>query len=369
MTTYHDETILAQLGNRSEKETGSVSLPLHLSTAFRHEGIGQSTGFDYTRTANPTRLVLEEGVAMLERGVKALAFSSGMAAISALQFLFKKGDHIIVSKDLYGGTYRLFEQYWSEWGIETSYSDFSSIEEVEMLVTTNTVALFIESPTNPLMKVVNIEEMTDFAKEKEIKVIVDNTFYTPLLQKPLEMGADIVIHSATKYLSGHNDVLAGLLITNDEEIAEKLVKIQNGMGAVLSPFDSFLLVRGMKTLSIRMKQHESNAKQISEFLEQCEDVAEVLYPGIGGMISFRLHDECYINPFLQSLQVISFAESLGGCESFITYPFTQTHADIPIEVRIERGVCQRLLRFSVGIEESNDIINDLQQAFQKMKKA
>ncbi|MFA9557914.1 methionine biosynthesis PLP-dependent protein [Evansella sp. AB-rgal1] len=361
--TYSKETQLVQIGNRSETATGTVNPPVYFSTAYRHEGIGQSTGYDYTRTGNPTRQILEQAIADLEKGDRGFACSSGMAAIHTVFGLFKQDDEIIVSQDLYGGTYRLFEQILCHYGIKFHYADIRSPEEYEKLVNENTKALFIETPTNPLMQEANIAAFSKIAKEHNLLLIVDNTFYTPLIQQPIDLGAHIVIHSATKYLGGHNDVLAGLIVSKGKQLSEKLAMLHNGIGATLGPLDSWLLIRGMKTLSLRMKKHEENAAQIKTFLEKHEDVSEVLYPGRGGMISFRVNDENIVNSFLQQLKLVTFAESLGGVESFITYPATQTHADIPEEVRIANGVCNRLLRFSVGIEEISDIQGDLDQAF------
>ncbi|MED3550716.1 methionine biosynthesis PLP-dependent protein [Cytobacillus praedii] len=359
------DTILAQIGNRSEIDTGTVNPPVYFSTAYRHEGIGQSTGYDYIRTGNPTRQLLEKAIAELEEGDQGFACSSGMAAILTVLSLFQSGDEFIVSKDLYGGTYRLFEQGCKQWGLRCKYIQSFSAEILEKEMTERTKAIFIETPTNPLMEQTNIEEVAYFVKKHQLLLIVDNTFFTPLLQQPLKLGADIVIHSATKYLGGHNDVLAGLIVAKGKEICESLAANHNAAGAVLSPFDSWLLIRGMKTLSLRMERHERNAKEIFRFLFEHDAVTDVLYPGRGGMISFRIKDEGWVNPFLQSLRLITFAESLGGVESFITYPATQTHADIPEHIRFETGVCNRLLRFSVGIEHAEDLINDLEQAFAK----
>jgi cystathionine gamma-synthase len=361
------ETKLAQIGNRSENVTGTVNPPVYFSTAYRHNGIGESTGFDYIRTGNPTRLLVEKAIADLEHGDRGFAFSSGMAAIQTIMALFKSGDDLIVSSDLYGGTYRLFEREWRKYGLTFQYDDFTNPAETEKLITENTKALFIETPTNPLMQETDIKELVAVAKKHQLLVIVDNTFYTPVIQTPILDGADIVIHSATKYLGGHNDVLAGLVVTKGQELSDEFFQHQNAIGAVLSPFDSWLLIRGMKTLSLRMRQHEQNARQVAQFLEEHPDVLDVLYPGKGGMLSFRLQDEAWINPFLKSLKTITFAESLGGIESFITYPATQTHMDIPEEIRIANGVCNRLLRFSVGVEHAEDIIEDLVQSFKHMK--
>lgn len=367
MSNKHIETLLAQIGNRSEEATGTVNPPVYFSTAYRHEGIGRSTGYDYTRTGNPTRDIVEQAIADLEKGEAGFAFSSGMAAIQTLLALAEPGDEWLVSADIYGGTYRLFERGWKKFGLSFTYDSFQNLDDTRKKVTDQTKVIFLETPTNPLMQEANIAEVAAFAKEHNLLLIVDNTFYTPLLQQPLTQGADIVIHSATKYLGGHNDVLAGLIAVKGQELADKVGEMQNAIGAVLSPLDSWLLVRGMKTLGLRMKQHEQNAKQIVEFLESSDEIVDVLYPGRGGMLSFRLQSEEWVDAFLQNLQLITFAESLGGVESFITYPATQTHMDIPEEIRTKNGVCNRLLRFSIGIEHAEDLIADLSQAFKKMK--
>lgn len=361
------DTQLVQLGNHSDEKTGAVNPPIYLSTAYKHNGIGQSTGYDYTRTKNPTRTILEEGIARLEGGDAGFACSSGMAAIQLVLSLFRSGDEIIAPEDLYGGTYRLFNQYADSYNIRTTYAKFESAEEVNALVTENTKALFIETPTNPLMQEIDIQLFADVAKKHNLLLIVDNTFLTPYLQRPIELGAHIVIHSGTKYIGGHNDVLAGLVVTKGTELSEQLQTNHNSAGAVLSPFDSWLLIRGLKTLHLRMKQHDANAKKITEFLKQEPVVKDVLYSGVGGMLSFRLQKSEWVAPFLENLKLIVFAESLGGVESFITYPATQTHADIPEEERNARGVDNSLLRFSVGIEEGEDIIADLKQVFDTLE--
>ncbi|APT46843.1 methionine biosynthesis PLP-dependent protein [Bacillus safensis] len=365
--TEHVETKLAQIGNRSEEVTGTVSPPVYLSTAYRHRGIGESTGFDYIRTKNPTRQLVEDAIASLEEGTAGFAFSSGMAAIQTIMALFESGDELIVSSDLYGGTYRLFENEWKKYGLRFLYDDFSDEDCLRSKITPNTKAVFIETPTNPLMQEADIQKIAKIAKEHGALVIVDNTFYTPVLHKPITLGADIVIHSATKYLGGHNDVLAGLVVTKGEQLSEDMFQHQNAIGAVLSPFDSWLLMRGMKTLALRMRQHEANAKELAQFLEKQPEIQDVLYPGKGGMLSFRVAKEEWVNPFLKQLKTICFAESLGGVESFITYPATQTHMDIPEEIRIANGVCNKLLRFSVGIEHVDDLKADLKQALSQVK--
>jgi cystathionine gamma-synthase len=368
MLKKHIDTMLVQAGNRKDPATGAVSLPIHLSTAYEHKGIGQSTGYDYTRTGNPTRATLEDTLTQLEEGHRGFAFSSGMAAIQAILSLFSSGDELIVSKDLYGGSYRLFVQYEAQYSIKFHFVDTSDAGSIEEQISKRTKAIFLETPTNPLMNEASISEVAGLAKRNGLLFIVDNTFYTPILQKPLTEGADIVIHSATKYLGGHNDVLAGVVIVNTEELAEKIYTIQNSIGAVLAPFDCWLLLRGMKTLSLRMAQHEKNARELAEYLDAHECVTDVLYPGKGGMLSFRIAKEEWVAPFLQYLKIITFAESLGGVESFITYPATQTHADIPEEERNKLGICNRLLRFSVGIEFIDDLIEDLENVFQQLEK-
>lgn len=368
MTNRKIETKLVQLGNLSDPSTGAVNPPIYLSTAYKHDGIGKSTGYDYTRTKNPTRDILEKGIADLEGGDAGFACSSGMAAIQLVLSLFKPNDEIIIPEDLYGGTYRLFSMYSEQYSIKPVYSPFLSVDEVKSLINSNTKALFIETPTNPLMQEIDLKAYATLAKEHNLLLIVDNTFYTPYFQRPIELGADIVVHSATKYIGGHNDVLAGLVVAKGTELCEKLGFNHNGIGLVLSPMDSWLIIRGLKTLHLRLKQHDANAKKVAAFLASEELVTDVLYTGKGGMLSFRLKDASMVDPFLQNMKLITFAESLGGVESFITYPATQTHADMPYEERVARGVCDRLLRFSVGIEEADDIIADLQQVFNVLRK-
>lgn len=362
MTKQSINTRLVQLGNQSDPRTGAVNPPLHFSTAYKHDGLGLSTGYDYTRTKNPTRTILEEGIANLENGDRGYACSSGMAAIQLVMSLFKSGDELIAPDDLYGGTFRLFDQYSDLYNIRTSYSSFENVKETEKLITENTKAIFIETPTNPLMLEIDIEQYVELARKHGLLVIVDNTFLTPYYQRPIELGADIVIHSATKYIGGHNDVLAGLVVAKGEELCKRLGDNHNAIGATLSPFDSWLVIRGLKTLHVRMKQHDANAKELVSYLENEPLIDDVLYAGKGGMISFRLCKSDWVDPFLQNLRLITFAESLGGVESLITYPTTQTHADIPEEEREKRGVDKRLLRFSVGLEEAEDLIADLKQA-------
>ncbi|RYM06730.1 aminotransferase class I/II-fold pyridoxal phosphate-dependent enzyme [Sporolactobacillus sp. THM7-7] len=367
MTTYKMETQLTQIGNGFD-ELGAVSAPIYLSTAYRHEGIGVSKGYDYIRTGNPTRSILEKAIADIEGGEEGFACSSGMSAIQLIFSLFKTGDHIIATRDLYGGTYRLFELFAEQYRLSFTYWDGADDDTLASLIRPETKAVFIETPTNPLMREVDIVEIAAITKKKNLLLIVDNTFYTPLLQKPIADGADLVIHSGTKYLGGHNDLLAGLVVSNVPEITEKLRNYHNSYGNVLAPFDSWLLVRGMKTLALRMRQHETNAKRIVDYLRSQLLVTKVYYPGKGGMLSFELSKEAYVKPFLKALRLITFAESLGGVESLITYPATQTHADIPEALRLKYGLSNSLLRLSTGIEHPDDLVNDLDQAFRSLKK-
>lgn len=362
------ETFLVQIGNRKEEHFRAVSTPIYFSTAFRHEEIGLQDGYDYIRTGNPTRDVLEEAVANLEKGDQAFATSSGMAAVQLVFSLFEQDSHFISSRDIYGGNYRLFEVFEEKYGFQFTYWDGTDYDELEQFVRPNTKAIFIESPTNPLLHTVDLKKISEFTKRHGILHIVDNTLFTPYIQRPLEDGADIVIHSATKYLAGHNDVLAGLVIAKGEELCEQLSFMHNSIGAVLAPYDCWSLIRGMKTLALRMRQHEYNAKQVIAYLNDHPMVTKTYYPGRSGMLSFEIIDEKLVSPFLKALKLFTFAESLGGVESFLTYPATQTHMDIPQVVREKYGLSNRLLRASIGVEHHEDIIADLEQAFQAFSK-
>ena len=374
------ESILAQIGSIEEPVTGAVNYPIYQATAFRHPRLGQSTGFDYARTKSPTRSVLEEAAAALESGDAGFACSSGMAALQTVFMLFAQGDHLIVSLDLYGGTYRLLERIMSKYGVTASYVDTNNLADLENVRQPNTKAVIIESPTNPLMMITDIEAVSEWARSNNLLTIVDNTLLTPYFQRPLELGADIVVHSATKYLGGHNDVLAGLIITKGQELSAEIGMLHNSIGAVLSPSDSYQLMRGMKTLALRMERHQSNALAIAKYLQTHPQIAEVFYPGLEdhagyatqrkqssgntGIFSFKVKDARYVEPVLRNLRLIAFAESLGGVESLMTYPAVQTHADIPVEIREAVGVDDRLLRFSVGIEHVDDLIADLSAALE-----
>ncbi len=377
---YHLESRLAQLGSQSDPVTGAVSTPIYQATVFRHPRLGQSTGYDYARTKSPTRAVLEQEFAGLEEGHACFAFSSGMAAVHHVFMLFQPGDHLLVSLDLYGGTYRLLEQVMRPLGITATYVDTNDEAALQMHVQPGkTKAIFIETPTNPLMMVTDLARICAWAQERHLLTIVDNTLLTPYFQRPLTLGADIVVHSATKYLAGHNDVLAGLLVTREQSLSQRLAFLQNSIGAVLAPLDAWLLLRGMKTLALRMERHQQNALHIASWLQRHPLVRAVYYPGLPthphfaiqqkqaggntGIFSFTLHDARDVEPILRHIRLIAFAESLGGVESLMTYPAVQTHADIPLEIRQKIGVDDALLRFSVGIEHVDDLIADLSHAF------
>ncbi|MEF2247075.1 MULTISPECIES: PLP-dependent transferase [unclassified Paenibacillus] len=377
------ESKLAQIGSQNDPDTGAVSYPIYHATAFRHPKLGQSTGFDYSRTKSPTRSVLEAAIAELEAGDAGFACSSGMAALQTVFAYFSQGDHFIVSIDLYGGTYRLLDQVMSRFGVTVSYADTNNIDELGKHLQSNTKAILIETPTNPLMMITDLEKVCAWAKANQLLTIVDNTLLTPYFQRPIELGADIVVHSATKYLGGHNDVLAGFIITKGKELSDKMAFLHNSIGAVLGPQDSWLLMRGMKTLALRMERHQSNALDLAHYLQEHPAIEKVFHPGLPdhpgydiqqkqssgntGIFSFKVKDERYVEPVLRHVELIAFAESLGGVESLLTYPRVQTHADIPFEVRQRVGVDEKLLRLSVGIEHIDDLIADLEQALAAAK--
>lgn len=373
-------TIVVHGSKSYDQHTGAISFPIYQSATFRHPGLNQTTGYEYSRLQNPTREELENTIACLEGGRFGFAFSSGMAAVSTILSLFIPGEHIIVSDDLYGGTYRIFEEIYSKYGIEFSYVDTSNISDIENAVRHNSKAIFIETPSNPMMKVADLRKISELSKSFGMIMIVDNTFLTPYFQRPLELGADIVIHSGTKYLGGHNDTLAGLIVVDDVDLAERLKMVQKSEGAVLAPFDSWLILRGIKTLGVRLEKQQDNAIKVAGWLSSHKNVTKVNYVGLpehegyelsksqasgfGAMISFYVKDKCIVEKVLEKVQIIAFAESLGGVESLITYPVIQTHSAIPQEMREKIGVTDTLLRLSVGIEAVEDIISDLEQALE-----
>ncbi|WP_101697366.1 trans-sulfuration enzyme family protein [Clostridium minihomine] len=360
--------------------TGAVSVPIFQTATFAHPGVGQSTGYDYSRVQNPTREHLEKTVAKLEQGKEALAFSSGMAAIAAMMELFSPGDHVICSDDLYGGSHRLFHHINAKNGISFTLVNTSFSEKVKAAIRPETKAILVETPTNPMMQVTDLRKIADLAHANGLLLAVDNTFLTPYLQKPLTLGADLVIHSGTKYLGGHNDALAGFLVANDPEICDRLRFIYKNTGGCLSPFDSWLLIRGIKTLPLRMDRQQENAQKIALWLTQQKKIAKVFYPGLpdhpdyelsrkqtsgfGSMISFEVDNHRTAEQILNRVELIQFAESLGGVESLVTYPMLQTHAEIPVKEREEKGINERLLRLSVGVENAEDLIADLTNALQ-----
>lgn len=378
------ETILAQAGFDRNDKTGSLSTPVYYSATFRHPSLGETTGYDYSRTLNPTRKALEDTIARMEGGSKGFAFASGMAAITAVLSLFNTGDHLVVSSDLYGGTYRLFEEIFSCFKISASYIDTTDIDSVKRAITTDTKAILIETPSNPLLKITDIQKIVQVSKENNLLTIVDNTFMTPYLQRPLLLGADVVLHSGTKFLGGHNDVVCGLASASNEELCDRIGFIQNATGGILSAHDSFLMLRGIKTLAVRIDRAQSNALSIAKYLNNHKAVKHVYYPGLenhagrdihlsqangfGAMISFRVKDAGKAERVINTVKTISFAESLGGVESLITYPITQTHSSIPQELREKNGVTDDLLRLSVGIENIDDLIDDLDIALSEEKR-
>jgi len=358
--------------------TGAISVPIFQSATFAHPGVGESTGFDYSRLQNPTREYLEQTLCTLDEGVDALAFSTGMAAVTALMELFSPGDHIIAGEDLYGGSHRLFDHISTKNGLAFSYADTSDIASVLPLITEHTRAVFIETPSNPMMRVTDIAAAAAICQMHHLLLIVDNTFLTPYLQKPLLLGADVVVYSGTKYLAGHNDTLAGFLVVKTPELAERLRFIYKTVGSCLAPFDSWLTIRGIKTLAVRLDRQQQTAMKLVTWLEQQPHIDRVYFAGLpnhpqrdimlrqsrgfGAMFSFQVDCAETAHKILESFKIVQYAESLGGVESLITYPMLQTHADVPMEERERKGINDRLLRFSVGLEDAQDLIDDLSQA-------
>ena len=379
--TYKTDTVCVHGQNIycRQHPYGAVATPIYQTATFSHPAVGSSTGFDYSRESNPTRSELEETINGLEHAVLSQACSSGMAALTLCLELFDSGDHILCTEDLYGGSVRLFSSLGKKRGISFSYADTSNIEETRARITPQTKALYIETPSNPTMSVTDIRAMKKLADEYSLLLIADNTFLSPYFQNPLDLGADLVIHSGTKFLNGHNDVLAGFVCTNREDLAEQLRYLYKTVGSCLSAFDSYLLLRGLKTLAVRMERQQKNALQIAQWLKKQPQVTDVLYIGLpkhpgyevnlsqsrgfGSMISFHVDSKETAIRILDGVKLITYAESLGGTESLITYPRLQTHADVPEEIRERLGINDRLLRFSVGLEDVEDLIADLKQAF------
>lgn len=377
------KTALIHGGISRDKATGAVSVPIYQVSTYEQDGVGKHRGYEYSRTGNPTRHALEELMKELEHGVAGFAFASGMAALHTVLSLFKAGDHLIVGDDVYGGTYRLITKVMEKLGIEATFTNTAELGHIEGLIKAETKAILIETPSNPLLKVTDIAAVSNLAKRFGLLTIVDNTFATPYWQQPLTLGADIVVHSGTKYLGGHSDVVAGIVVTNRQDLADDIAFFQNSIGGILGPNDSWLLQRGIKTLGIRMEEHEVNAKTIAEFLSGHELVAKVYYPGLpshpghelakrqtsgfGGMLSFELLEGLDPIKFVESLKWFTLAESLGAVESLVGVPSKMTHASIPKEQRLASGIQDELIRLSIGLEDLEDLLEDLKQALANLR--
>ena len=376
-------SLLIHAGVDGDELTGAVNVPIYQTSTYKQQSLGEFKGYEYSRTGNPTRDALEKLMAELEGGARGFAFGSGMAAITAVLSLFKSGDRVLISDNLYGGTFRVLDKVFSNFNIKYTIIKTSDTQAVRDSIKDDVKAILIETPTNPLMDIADIKKISSVAKEKGILTIVDNTFMTPYFQRPIILGADIVLHSGTKYLGGHSDLVAGIVVVKDKTLGEKIHFIQNSTGAVLGPFDSFLLIRGIKTLGVRMDRHNDNAIKIAEFLKGRQEVEKVYYPGLtdhpyheihkaqatgfGGMVSFVIKKEYDYKKFLGSLKVITLAESLGGVESLVCHPASMTHGAIPKEIRDKVGITDNLVRLSVGIEDVYDIKEDLINAFEEVR--
>lgn len=367
-------------GQEPDPSTGAVTIPIYQTSTYVQEGLGKHKGFEYARTQNPTRMALEKNMAVLERGVAGYAFASGMAATTALtHLLLKQGDHAICSENVYGGTFRLFDKIVRHYGVEFTYVNTSELSNVEKAMRPNTQMVFIETPTNPLMSITDIRSVADIVHRQNCRVVVDNTFMSPYFQRPIELGADIVVHSTTKYLNGHSDSVGGVAVLKRKDDGDRLQFIQNAAGAILSPFDSWLVLRGIKTLPVRMEAHNANGMTIAKYLAGRKDIEKIYYPGLanhpghqlakkqmtgfGGMIAFDLGSLARARRFLERVKLCSLGESLGGVETLISHPATMTHASVPAEDRARMGITDGLVRISVGIEDVEDLIADLENAF------
>lgn len=371
-------TIAIHAGNEPDIATGAVSVPIYQTSTYKQDALGEHKGFEYARTQNPTRSALEENIAALESAKFGYAFASGMSATDACLKLVKAGDHVILGDNTYGGTFRLFDKVLANYGVEFDLVDTTEITNLEQAFKPNTKMVFVETPTNPIMSITDLEAVSNIAHAHGAKVVCDNTFMSPYLQRPIELGVDIVVHSTTKYLNGHSDSVGGFVALNDEKDAEWIGFVQNSVGAILSPFDSFLVLRGTKTLAVRMEKHNENGQAVANFLAEHPKVQQVYYPGLvshpqhelakkqqygfGGMVSFETGSIDNAKKVLESVKVATLAESLGGVESLISHPASMTHASVPYEKRQELGITDGLVRISVGIEDIEDIILDLDQA-------
>lgn len=369
-------------GQEPDPATGAVTTPIYQTSTYAQEGLGKHKGFEYARTQNPTRLALERNLAALEGGKSCFAFASGMAATNAVMTLLQAGDHVIVSDNTYGGTFRLFERVLRKFGLDFTYVDAREPQNVEEAVRAQTRMVFVETPTNPVMSLVDIRAVSEITRRRGVRLVVDNTFMSPYFQRPLELGADIVVHSTTKYLNGHSDSVGGAVILNDDEDIAALAFLQNAAGAIISPMDAWLVMRGTKTLPVRMRQHDENGRIVAQFLSEHPAVKKVYYPGLkshpqhdlaskqmsgfGGMISFETGSLENAKRVLESVRVCTLGESLGGVETLISHPATMTHASVPEVERNRLGITDGLVRVSVGIEDVEDIIADLDQALAKI---
>ena len=379
MSTYKRiESALIHGGIYGDEYTKAVNVPIYQTSTYEQSGLGETPKWEYSRTGNPTRAALEALIAELEGGKAGFAFASGMAAITAVLSLFRSGDRIIISSNVYGGTFRVLDKVFNNFGISYSIEDTTNTEELEKKITPDVKAIFVESPANPLLTVTDLRAVARITRKHNILSITDNTFMTPYLQRPITLGIDIVIHSATKYLGGHSDVVAGLVVVNDDKLAKQIAFLQNSTGGILAPFDSFLLIRGIKTLGVRLDRHVENAEKAAKFLSEHKAVKKVYYPGLpdaqgyeinkkqarngGVMISFELYENYDIRKFFKSLRMVALAESLGGVESLVCHPSSMTHASIPYEVRQKVGITDGLIRLSIGIENIEDILSDIAQA-------
>jgi len=372
------ETLAIHAGERPDKAFGAVSVPIYQTSTFAFEDVGKTRGYDYSRTANPTRKVLEDTIARLEGGKAGFAFATGMAAETTIIHLLKAGDHVITGNDIYGGTYRLFQNVMRDFGLEFTFLRMDNRQTIEQAIRPNTKMLWLETPSNPLLNIVDLEMAVDIGKRHNLMTVMDNTFATPYFLRPIEYGVDLVVHSTTKYLNGHCDVVGGAVVTTTDELTERVQFLLNAMGTPASPFDCWLVLRGIETLPVRMKRHEENASAIANYLKEHPAVRRVFYPGLefhpgheiakrqmkgfGGMVSFELKESEAVNQCLRSLKVFTLAESLGGVASLADHPATMTHASMPEESRKEAGITNELIRLSVGIENVDDLIEDLRQA-------
>jgi len=369
-------------GQSAEPITGAIMTPIFQTSTYVQETIGKHKGFEYSRTQNPTRHAMEENIAVLEKGKYGIAFSSGLAAISSIIELLEQGDHVICTDNVYGGTFRVFDTVFKKFGVDFSFVDTSDFNQVKKACTDKTKLIFVETPTNPMLTLTSLQELADFGKKSNILTVVDNTFMSPYFQKPLEYGIDLVVHSTTKYLNGHSDVVGGIILTADKGLSDKLHYIQNAVGAIPGPMDCFLVLRATKTLALRMREHEKNSIALAKFVETHHKVEKVYYPGLeshpqhelakqqmsgfGGIISIELGSLEKARKFAEALKIFALAESLGGVESLVDHPAIMTHASVPLDERNKLGITDGLIRLSVGVEDEEDLIVDVKQALESI---